>query len=121
MLYRAIISEAPLPSALFVLLFVLVLVLSESAQADERYSYSTSFSIASQLIDPQQRRPTGSKNGIAGVRTAIEYEYRFAEYEYAYEEFGLRRLVSNQTLFVSGLPKNFPECKIHPRENSNFL
>jgi sensor domain CHASE-containing protein len=71
MLYRAIISEAPLPSALFVLLFVLVLVLSESAQADE--------------------------------------------------EFGLRRLVSNQTLFVSGLPKNFPECKIHPRENSNFL
>jgi hypothetical protein len=39
----------------FVCFLVLVLVLSEAAQADKRYSYSTAFNIAIHCITPQQK------------------------------------------------------------------
>ena len=69
---------------LFVLCFVLVLVLRESANADERYSYSSTDSIAVPRVDPQPLQPSRPMIASAAVRKAIEYEYeyRFAEYEY---------------------------------------
>jgi len=68
----------------YIVLFVLcfVLVLRESANADERYSYSSSDSIAVPSVDPQPLQPSRPMIASAAVRKAIEYEYRCTEYEY---------------------------------------
>ena len=71
---------------LFVLCFVLVL--RESANAEERYSYSSTDSTAVPSVDPQPLQPSQPMIAFAAVRKAIEYEYEY-EYrctEYEYEE-----------------------------------
>jgi hypothetical protein len=72
---------------LFVLLLVLVLSIAVLGLVIEetQYSYPAYWS-------GSYREPPRSTIGIAAVRTAIEYEYRFTEYrpprrtEYEYEE-----------------------------------
>ena len=60
---------------MLVLVLVLVLVL-ESIQSSNPAHWSASY-----------REPPRSTIGIAAVRTAIEYEYRFTEYRFAEYEY----------------------------------
>jgi hypothetical protein len=65
---------------LFVLLLVLVLSLAVLVLEAFYYSYPAYWSASS-------REPLRTTIGIAAVRTAIEYEYRFTEYRFAEYEY----------------------------------